>query len=231
MTADWPAAGQPRRLPATLLDAASARYRAAGRFAYHFARGKLTHDPAFGAIVQWGCIGADSRVLDLGCGQGLLASLLLAAGHRGMLRGIELSPAEAQRARAALGDSADILCGDIRQEAFGTVDVVVVLDVLHYLDHPAQDLVLQRIRRALVPGGLLLLRVGDAGAGWRIRVSNWVDQTVVLARRHRIGRLYRRPLGQWCDVLTALGFQTQALPLGPSGTTANVLLEARLPGG
>lgn len=231
MTADGPAAGPPRRLPGTLVDAASDRYRAAGRFAYHFARGKLTHDPAFGAIVQRGCIGTDSRVLDLGCGQGLLASLLLAAGHRGMLRGIELSPAEARRARAALGDSAEILCGDIRREAFETVDVVVILDVLHYMDHPAQDLVLQRIRRALGPGGLLLLRVGDAGAGWRIRLSNWVDQTVVLARRHRIGRLYCRPLGQWCDALAALGFRTQALSLGPSGTNANVLLEARLPGG
>lgn len=231
MTAHGPAAGPPRRLPGTLVDAASDRYRAAGPFAYHFARGKLTHDPAFGAIVERGCIGADSRVLDLGCGQGLLASLLLAAGHRGMLRGIELSPAEARRARAALGDSAEILCGDIRREAFDTVDVVVVLDVLHYMDHPDQDLVLQRIRRALAPGGLLLLRVGDAGAGWRIRLSNWVDQAVVLARRHRIGRLYRRPLGEWCEALATLGFRTRKLPLGPSGTTANVLLEARLPRG
>ena len=70
---------RPPRLDRRLLDAATEPYRVAGRFAYHFARGKLGRDPAFGAIVHGDWIPPRSKVLDLGCGQGLLASLLVAA--------------------------------------------------------------------------------------------------------------------------------------------------------
>jgi SAM-dependent methyltransferase len=64
---------------ASLIDAASAPYRAAGRFAWHFARGKLRGDPVFAALLAQGLLAGRARVLDLGCGQGLLAAWLLAA--------------------------------------------------------------------------------------------------------------------------------------------------------
>ena len=69
----------PEALRQRLLDRASAPYRAAGKFAYHFARGKLGGDPMFLALLQRGLIPDRSRILDLGCGQGLLAAWLLAA--------------------------------------------------------------------------------------------------------------------------------------------------------
>ena len=56
-----------------------APYRAAGRFAWHFARGKLGRDPVFRGLVERGelrCGDGPPRVVDIGCGQGLLASLL-----------------------------------------------------------------------------------------------------------------------------------------------------------
>ena len=59
-----------------LLDAASAPYRRAGRFAWQFARGKLGMDPVFRHLLREGLIRPQARVLDIGCGRGLLASLL-----------------------------------------------------------------------------------------------------------------------------------------------------------
>jgi hypothetical protein len=38
-----------------LIDAASGYYRGAGRFAWHFARGKLTSDPVFGSCSSADC--------------------------------------------------------------------------------------------------------------------------------------------------------------------------------
>jgi SAM-dependent methyltransferase len=222
---------RPPRLDRQLLDAATARYRAAGRFAYYFARGKLAGDPAFGAIVHRSWIPPRSRVLDLGCGQGLLASLLLAADSRCQVRGVELMPADAQRARTALQDAAEIVCGDIRHEDFGKADVAVILDVLHYIDYADQDQVLQRLRTALQPGGLLLLRVGDADGGLPFRLSNWVDRVVTGVRGHRLGRLYCRPLTQWRLALQSLGFLVEVIPLSHGTPFANVLLKAHLPGG
>ena len=62
-----------------LLDFACEPYRRAGRFAYHFARGKLGSDPVFRAILEHGLLTDRVRILDLGCGQGLLTAWLKAA--------------------------------------------------------------------------------------------------------------------------------------------------------
>ncbi len=222
----------PPRLDRTLLDRATAPYRSAGRFAYHFARGKLGGDPAFGLIVASDWIRSGHRVLDLGCGQGLLASLLWAAGRGCRVDGIELMAADVARAESALAapiaaGQASVVCADIRDAAFGRADVAVILDVLHYLDVPAQQAILSRLAEALAPGGLLLLRVGDASAGLPFRVSNWVDRTVTFVRGHRLGRLHCRPLADWQAALQALGFRVRAIPLSQGTPFANVLLEAR----
>jgi SAM-dependent methyltransferase len=222
---------RPPRLDRRLVDEASARYRSAGRFAYYFARGKLSGDPAFGSIVHQGWIKPGSRVLDLGCGQGLLASLLLAADHGCRVRGIELLPAEADRARKALGDAAEIVCSDIRSEDFGRIDAAVILDVMHYIDYPEQDQVLERLRAALAPDGLLLLRVGDADGGLRFRYSNLIDHLVFYFRGNRRGRLFCRPLPAWRNALESLGFQVDVVPLSHGTLFANVLLKARLRSG
>ena len=62
-----------------------------------------------------------------------------------------------------------VMHGDIRDADFPPADAVVLVDVLHYLDYTAQERVLRRVRAALLPHGLLLLRIADAtgGAGSR----------------------------------------------------------------
>ena len=61
--------GGPHRLPHALWHAASERYRRAGRFAWHFARGKLGMDPLFIDLLRLGLLPAHGRFLGLGCGQ------------------------------------------------------------------------------------------------------------------------------------------------------------------
>lgn len=231
--AEAPDAPGPTPLPRSLLDAATAPYRRAGRFAYHFARGKLGGDPAFGMIHASDWIRPGMRVLDLGCGQGLLASLLDVAGRDCAVHGIELMPTDVHRAELALASTiarghASFACDDIRRADFGRAQVAVILDVLHYIDLADQQAVLTRLRDALEPDGLLLLRVGDADGGLPFRISNWVDRTVTFVRGHRLGRLYCRPLSSWIAALAALGFKVRAVPASQGTPFANVLLEARL---
>jgi SAM-dependent methyltransferase len=216
---------------ARLVEAASAPYRAADRFAWHFARGKLRGDPVFRHLLQARPIAENARLLDLGCGQGLLASLLGAAGapRLAAYRGIELMASDVARAHRALGRDCGVRQGDIRGAEFGAADVAVILDVLHYLPPQDQDDVLRRVRAALSPGGVLLLRVGDAAAGLPFRFSNWVDWTVALARGHGATRFHCRSVAQWRSALEALGFTVQAEPMSRGTPFANVLLSARLP--
>jgi SAM-dependent methyltransferase len=218
---------------ARLVEEASRPYRAAGRFAWHFARGKLRGDPAFRHILSAALIPENARVLDLGCGQGLLAALLRAAGRPRIAayRGIELMSRDVARARRALGDASGVVQGDIRSASYETADVAVILDVLHYLPLADQDAVLARVRGALSPGGALLLRIGDAAAGLPFLLSNWVDWSVAFVRGHGATRFHCRSVAQWRRALESLGFAVRAEPMSRGTPFANVLLVARLPGG
>ncbi len=229
-------------LNAVLLDAACEPYRNAGRFAYYFARGKLRADPVYRAILELGLLSGRARVLDLGCGQGLLAAWLRAAEHcyesgswpqawppaptALSTRGIELMSRDVERARSALGAAAEVSQADIRDTAFGTVDAVVILDVLHYMTPQAQLEVLRRVRAALPPRGLLLLRVGDTGGGLRFRYGQWSDQLLMLLRRHSIEVQHCRSVAQWCLLLRECGFDSEARPMSRGTPFANVLLIA-----
>lgn len=226
-----------------LLQAASRPYRRAGLFAYHFARGKLRGDPVYGAILALGLLQGRSRVLDLGCGQGLLTSWLRAAEYcfeRGAwpqswpaapksisICGIELMPRDVERARAALGPTTEVLHGDIRTAAFDSADAVVMLDVLHYIAAPSQQQVLRRVRDALPPDGLLLLRVGNAAGGLRFRYGQWIDRIIMLARGHGWVQTHCRSVSQWQALLHECGFSSAILPMSEGTPFANFLLVAR----
>ena len=232
-----------------LHDAASARYRRSGRFAWHFARGKLARDPVFRALLEGGGVAPHARLLDIGCGQGLLASLLAACDSMASSHlwpatwapapigtrytGIDLMPRDIARAQQALSPLArqpQLICGDMCTTPFEPCDVVVVLDVLHYVDIAAQDAVLARIRVALGSGGRLLLRVGDASQRWRFAASQWVDRVVTSVRGHRTPPTWCRTLDQWHAALQAIGFTVRALPMSHGTPFANVLLHCEAQG-
>jgi len=233
-----------------LISMAAAPYRPVGFYTWCFARGKLGGDPVFAHLLASGLLSDRSRILDIGCGQGLLTSWLLAAkacaarGHwpaawrpapaAAHVRGVELMAHDVKRAERALaraveGGEVDFLQADMCNTEFAQSDAVVILDVLHYVPVPAQDDVLARVRQCLSPGGVLLLRVGDAAGGLPFAISNWVDHVVTTLRGHRLGTLHCRPLAAWQQALQKLGFVVQTQPMSQGTPFANVLLIARLP--
>lgn len=220
---------------------AAGRYPPHDRFARHFAYFKLTGDPAFRHLLENGLLRGRERLLDLGCGQGMLEALL-AAAHAApdawpsrwppapaprAIRGIELDARAAERARSAADGRTTIERGDIREAPFGAADAIVILDVLHYIDPAAQEAVLERARAALAPGGMLLLRVADARPTLRFRITIASDRLSLWLRGGRPGAYHCRPLEAWRRRLEELGFRVEARPMSGGTPFANVLLVAR----
>jgi SAM-dependent methyltransferase len=226
-----------------LVERAAARFLPSGRGPYYFARGKLGGDPVFAALLQQGLVDDGARIVDIGCGQGVLAALLAAAeisseppdGFAAMPRGWSLTGFDlrtdavrhGQQALADLGARVQLKVGDARTEALPACDTAVILDVLHYIDFNAQASLLRRIHAALVPSGTLLLRVGDAAQGWRFRLTLAGDWLITLVRGTPWPRFWCRSQAQWVALLQEIGFAVTAEPMSEGTPFANVLLVSR----
>ena len=218
-------------------------YRSAGHFSWHFAKGKLRGDPIFSELLAHGLLHDCDRLIDLGCGQGLLASWLLAArtmhesgiwaGHWpaapkiGEIWGLELMHSDVINARTALGERAEFTQGDIRTSDFGKADIAIILDVLHYINFDEQEQVLRRIHAALPTGGTFIIRIGNAAGGLPFHFSTWVDKIVLFLREHHSCPLYCRTLKQWITLLQKNGFEVNALPFRQAKSFSNVILIAK----
>ncbi len=104
------------------------------------------------------------RVLDIGCGQGvLLDELATRLPAESQLVGLDVVPPPAAAPwRGVTGDIATRL-----PFADSSFDVVVAGEVIEHVPHP--DLMLSEIRRVLAPGGRLVLSTPNM-VGWANRV-------------------------------------------------------------
>ena len=222
-------------------------YMAVGRFVHGMAKGKLTGDRVFEYVLSQGLLSSPLKILDLGCGLGLLAALIHScqqaqaddswpsdwpgAPAAEQVIGIELMPKDAERGRQALahiGPFARFVLGNIHDTPYPKIDAVVIFDVLHYLPYDAQVDVLNKIKVALGESGLLLLRIGDKSAGLGFKISQWTDRVVALARGLRKPPTFCRTLEQWETLLHEHGFHTSSTPIGNGFSFSNVLITARL---
>lgn len=226
-----------------LIEEAAHRYLDSGMFDWEFARGKLRHDPVYLQILQHGLLPSEGRLLDLGCGRGILLALLLTARdrlERGLyppgwapppagleLHGIETGARAAAAGRTALADKATIETADLRDADLPPARAILLLDVLHYLPAPDQEELIGRIAAALEPGGLLLIRDADAAGGWRFTATRIQERLCALGRRHWQQRFCYRSADEWRRLLESSGLAVDVRPMGMGTPYANVLLAAR----
>jgi SAM-dependent methyltransferase len=135
-----------------------------------------------------GRIASAKQVLDVGCGDGYLMSLISPRAERVVgvdaeLRGVQLATAQLDGFANCRVAGADSYALPFRS---GSFDVVVLADVIEHLEHP--ELCLAEIRRVLAPGGAAFVTtpVGRPGQapGWNhVKEYSGAELTDLL-RRH-----------------------------------------------
>jgi predicted exporter/trans-aconitate methyltransferase len=137
------------------------RYRLLEAYPRIFARFKLKSDPLFCELPDLlGETGHITRVLDIGCGYGVPACWCLEQFPGAHVVGIDPDPERVRVAGLVVSTRGTIIEGaapDLpeEQEKF---DLVLLLDMLHYLDDNQLQQTLTRARSLLQPGGQLAAR-------------------------------------------------------------------------
>jgi SAM-dependent methyltransferase len=239
----------------TIAKQAAQRYRSCGMTAWQFARGKLLGDPVYRAVLDGPWLKRGGTVIDLGCGQGLMLALIAEAraaervrsldriaGLRGLpeggsrpaagapseakLVGVELRAKVAEIARRALGDEAEITAADARSEALPVAGTILVFDVLHMMPAADQEALLRGLVAALEPGGTLLLREADAGAGWRFQAVNFANRAKAFFFGYSSKGFCFRTKDEWRALLESHGLRVEVWPMGKGTPYGNVLFAA-----
>lgn len=143
------------------------------------------------------------RVIDLGCGDGAIAAMLVAHGFE--VTGIDRLDQAIDRARQNV-PSARFICADPHDlpDGLGDFDAAIFVNALHHVDETAMETALLSARAVLRPGGVIVV-IEPLAQGSFFRAMRPVeDETRIRAKAgHAIelvlssGRLVLRDLHRW----------------------------------
>lgn len=171
-----------------------------------------------------GHIPREGKIVDIGCGRGMLANYLALHGPDRRVTGIDKQVRRIEAAQATVGERKNIRFRlqdalELEREEY---DVIVLSDMLHHLSYPEQDRLLEHCFRILPEGGLLLLEDVTTDPRWKWLAHFLIDRTLNLGKRQNFRRL-----ADWIAALKQLGFTVEHYPAHRGIPLPDFLLKCR----
>lgn len=183
----------------------NARYRAAGWYARGFVRWKTRLDRIYSLLLAEDL--GEGPAVDLGCGHGATLALLSFRDPGRALWGCDLDARRIEAAtRALAGLDARLSASDVRTFPLPAAGLILIIDVLQYLDPADQAALLRRCAGTLAPGGRLVFRLPDSGPGPRTRATHWLDR-LLLGLAGSGARLAYQPPETYVQILVEAGME------------------------
>jgi trans-aconitate methyltransferase len=211
---------------AALYRAVAARYRVCGRFAFHYVASKLRRDPLTAAMLALGRVQPFGAVVDIGCGRGQFAALLLEAGLAHSILGIERNAALLEQAHGAMrglpfeGQRRD-LTDDARVPSGETI---LLLDVLYQLPTHVQTALLEAT--AAAARHRILIRMADPSRGWRAHFTRFAERAARRIWPNAGATVNARPVDAAVEILRARGYVVTVAPCWAGTPFSNVIVIA-----
>ncbi len=155
------------------------------------------------------------KILDLGCGHGLLALALALESPKRQVLGIDHDSAPVQAANRTAKSISHLRFqnGNVLDPITDRFSGIAMIDVMHYFEPKLQTQIFIQAYQALDPGGCLIVReVDPAGGGmasWFNRFYEKLATVTGFTRAQKPGLHFRTP-SEWIDELRSVGFQVQS---------------------
>ena len=149
-----------------------------------------------------------ARVLDVGCGTGLMSARLSASGRR--VCGVDLSAGMIERARCRVQPGLEFIQGDAECLPVASGDYDAVVNLISFHHYPNPSLALSEFRRVLRPGGRLVLIAFDRNSRY-IRLAQKTNRWVKLIA----GKSWQKTSAEVEELARAAGFarvEVRAVP-------------------
>jgi 2-polyprenyl-3-methyl-5-hydroxy-6-metoxy-1,4-benzoquinol methylase len=155
-------------------------------------------------------------IVDLGCGNGLMAALFMLGSDERRVTGFDLDPQKVETARRLKGrwPTLEFHEADLTSLHIPRAEVVTIVDVLYLIHYGQQDEILKKCGEALGPGGVLLLKDMDTRPRWKYAWNYFQETLAVKIMGFTLGgQFYFRPEADYRKTLEGLGFQVETVRL------------------
>ena len=203
------------------------------RSRFQYVRTKLLGDPVARMIadLEGDAPGALGSLLDVGTGRGQLPVLLLELGRATEAAGFDWDGRKIEEARSAAASApalpATFEKADVRGAEIASADTALLIDVLHYVDLPAQDRLLDEVASRVRAGGRVVVREADTERGLRSALTWLEERFFTWVRFNRGERVRFRPAREIVARLEANGFACEVRPAWGIAPFSNVLVIGR----
>jgi 2-polyprenyl-3-methyl-5-hydroxy-6-metoxy-1,4-benzoquinol methylase len=154
----------------------------------------------------------EGKILDLGCGHGLLSLALAMESSKRQVHGIDHDETRVQAANAAASGVPNLSfqTGNVLDPPTGCYAGIAMIDVMHYFEPKLQEKIFQQVYQALEPQGCYLVRevdpAGGGAASWFNRFYEKIATLTGFTRAEKPELHFRTPSG-WIQALESVGFQ------------------------
>ena len=172
-------------------------------------------------------------IVDLGCGHGLFANLLVEAAPNRRVLGIDLDERKIAVARATIQGREEVRfeVGDIVHEAPPKCDAVTIIDVLYLLTPSDQEQVLRKAASALSENAPLVVKAQERAASPRfvLAYAQELVATSIGLTRGRQGRFHFLARDEAVAMFERAGFLVDVMDMPGRPYTDVVYLARKAP--